>query len=129
MKDLIKKWWFGVIIIAIVIIIVSIFSELKTKGVGSAGVSLEEYQKIELGMSENTVTKIIDSNDEWFEDSIYEKCCQEVEKSKDNHKYRYTYKYIGDKGGYALITYEADYSNGDMFVLPTVSKKEEHNLK
>ena len=31
--------------------------------------------------------------------------------------------------GYAIVTYSADYSNGDVFVMPTVTHKENFNLK
>ena len=73
-------------------------------------------------MSQNSVTKIISPDD-------FETIKEEVEKKEENHIYRYVYKYYGEKGGYAIITYEADYSNGDMFVLPEVTKKEQFDLK
>lgn len=129
MKNIIKKWWFLLILIVLIIAILYFYYSSVNKGVGSAGISLEEFKKIELGMGETTVSKIVDTNDEWFDDDVYEKCCKEINKSKENHIYRYTYKYIGEKSGYALITFEADYSNGELFVLPIVSKKEQHNLK
>lgn len=129
MKDLIKKWWFWVIIVSLIIVTLFIYNSSNNKGVGTAGISLEEFKKIELGMGEIAVSKIIDTNDEWLDDNVYEKCCKEINKSKENHIYRYTYKYIGENGGYALVTFEADYSNGDLFVLPTVAKKEQRGLK
>lgn len=130
-KSILKRWWFWVIIVLVIIaIIVSIVSIKKENhGVGSAGISLEEFEEIELGMSQSKVQSIIDSEDKWDDDDIYDKCCQEINKSKKDSIYQYTYKYIGEKNGYAEITYEADYSNGDLFVLPVVSNKEQFNLK
>lgn len=132
MKDVIKKWWFGfiVIIVATIVIITIVLTGLKKgNGVGTAGISKEEFSKIEIGMSQTTVNSIIDNYDEWNDDETYKECCQEINKSNENHVYKYTYKYLGEKGGYAIITYEADYSSGDLFVLPTVSKKEQFNLQ
>lgn len=130
MKKKYKKWWLWLIILLIIVFLTIIFL-FKTKdvGVGSAGISLKEFQEIELGMSQSTVQSIIDSEDKWDNDEVYEKCCQEINKSKDGSIYQYTYKYIGEKEGYAEITYEADYSNGDLFVLPVVTSKKQINLK
>lgn len=130
MKHLIRKWWFwGIIIILLLSMIVFFYNSTKNKGVGSAGISLDEFKKIELGMGEMTVSRIIDPNNEWADNNIYEKCCIEIDKSKGSHIYKHTYKYIGEKGGYALVTFEADYSNGDLFVLPEVCEKKQYNLK
>lgn len=117
----------GILIIGIIIGIVLLnkFND----GIGSAGISLQEFNKIELGMSNSKVNSIIDEKDEWDDDIIYNKACKEVGKEKNNHFYSYTYKYIGENGGYALITYTAHYSGGDVFVMPTVSQKEQFNLK
>lgn len=117
----------GILIIGIIIGIVLLnkFND----GIGSAGISLQEFNKIELGMSNSKVNSIIDEKDEWDDDIIYNKACKEVGKEKNNHIYSYTYKYIGENGGYALITYTANYSGGDVFVMPTVSQKEQFNLK
>ncbi len=128
MKELIKKWWFWLIIGIVLVLIISIVIA-NSKGVGTAGISLEEFEEINLGMSNLTVNKIIDKFDEWDNDNIYDKCCKEISKSSKNSVYTYSYKYYGEKGGYAIITFEADYSKGDLFVLPRVAKKENFNLK
>ena len=130
MKDLIKKWWFWVVIVLVIIIVILITLVInKSGGVGTAGISLEEFEEINLGMSNSTVNKIIDKLDEWDDDNIYNKCCKEISKSSQNSVYTYSYKYYGEKRGYAIITFEADYSKGDLFVLPSVVKKENFNLK
>jgi len=128
MKNLIKKWWFWTIILVIVVIIVIIF-KTNSEGVGTAGISIEEYEEIALGMSNFKVNEIIDKLDEWHNDDVYNKCCEEISNSKNNHIYTYSYKYYGEKKGYAIITFEADYSKGDLFVLPSVVKKEKFDLK
>ncbi len=79
-------------------------------------------------MTQFQINSIIDEYDEWNDDAVYEKCCEEIEKCEDNHIYKYTYKYYGESGGYATITYEADYSKGESFVMPTVSKKDSVDL-
>ncbi len=130
MKDLIKKWWFWIITILVIIIATLITLTInKNQGVGTAGISLQEFEEIDLGMSNLTVNKIIDKLDEWNDNNIYQKCCKEVSKSSQNSIYTYSYKYYGEKSGYAIITFEADYSKGDLFVLPSVVKKENFNLK
>lgn len=96
---------------------------------GQAGINLKKFEDIQIGDSQFTVNSIIDSLDKWNDDKIYEKCVQEISKDSKDSVYNYTYKYVGENGGYALITFTADYSNGDSFVLPTVSKKEQINLK
>ncbi len=130
-KPIYKKWWFWLIIVLVIsaIVISLILIKKGNNGVGSAGISLEEFNQIELGMSQSKVQSIIDSEDKWDNDDIYDKCCQEISKSKEESIYKYTYKYLGENGGYAEITYKADYSNGDIFVLPTVSDKQQFNLK
>lgn len=130
MKSIIKKWWFWIIvlsIIAIVIILTAIIN--KSKGVGTAGINENEFEEIQIGMTQFDVNKIIDKLDEWNNDDIYKKCCEEISKSNKDHIYEYVYKYYGEKEGYAIITFEADYSKGDLFVLPEVTKKEQFNLK
>ncbi len=130
-KPIYKKWWFWLIIVLVIsaIVISIILIKKENHGVGSAGISLEEFEEIELGMSQSKVQSIIDSEDEWDDDDVYDKCCEEISKNKNESVYSYTYKYLGESGGYAEITYKADYSNGDMFVLPTVSDKQQFNLK
>lgn len=131
MKDIVKKWWFLLIVVLVIsmIVIAMLLIKKESNGVGSAGISLEEFNQIELGMGQSKVQSIIDSEDEWDDDNVYDRCCEETNKSEEGSVYRYTYKYIGENEGYAEITYEADYSNGDLFVLPTVVSKENFNLK
>lgn len=131
MKNLIKKGWFWIIICLMVIIIILIAFSLKkdSEGLGTPGISKKEYEKINIGMSQYEVDSIIDELDEWDDDAVYEKCCEEVSKESNDHKYTYQYKYYGEKSGYAIITYQADYSNGSYFETPEVIKKENYNLK
>ena len=121
LEDTIRKQKIVILIIFILVVVGMVFFNIsKSKGVGEDGISKEEYQKIQLGMSQTSVDKIVSS------DSVKK---EEIEKNSSNHIYKYTYKYYGEKGGYATITYEADYRNGDLFVLPEVTEKKEYNLK
>lgn len=139
MKKLVEQWWFWCIIALIILLIVVMsifrkgfkdgFNEALNKGVGSAGISKEEFEEIQIGMSQLDINSIIDKQDEWDDDSVYEKCCKEIKKTSENHIYTYQYKYLGEQGGYAIITYTADYSKGDSFVQPTVIDKKEVGLK
>lgn len=120
-------------IIAIVIVIIGLFILYKNKKVeykcNDAGISYEEFQKIQTGDSQFAVNEIVDPNDKLDNNKTYENCIIEVSKENKNSVYNYTYKYIGEKGGYAILTFTADYSNGDSFVMPGISKKEQYNLK
>lgn len=130
MKNIIKKWWIGLIIILVIIIILLAFLLLKkdNKGVGTAGISKKEFEEIRTGMSQFEVNSIIDKLDEWDDDEIYDKCCEEMSKEYKDSKYTYQYKYYGEKSGYAVITYQADY-NKSLFEIPEVIKKESFDLK
>lgn len=130
MKNIIKKWWFWAILILIIIIILLICLLLKkdSKGVGTPGISKKEFERISTGMSQFEVSSIIDELDEWNDDDIYEKCCEEISKEHNDHKYTYQYKYLGEKTGYAIITYQADYSKS-FTEIPEVIKKENFGLK
>lgn len=132
------KQKFNIIFIVIIIILLLIIAFLLGKsstfsssklGVGKAGISLEEFQKIDYGDSEMDVYKIIDPDDLLDEDDTYNKVVSEISKTKNEHIYTYTQKYMGEKNGYAEITYTADYSNGEFFVIPTVTNKINHDLK
>lgn len=131
MKNLIKKWWFWVsIILVLIAIIILILVISKEDGVGTAGISKEEFDEIKIGETTNfELNRIIDKNDEWFEDEIYEKCVEQIEESKEDKKHTYVYKYYGEKRGYAIITLQSDYSNGYLYNDVIVIKKENHNLK
>lgn len=129
MNNVFKKWWFWLIVFFVIIVCIIIVICMSKGGVGTPGISKEEYQKINIGMSNFEVNSIIDSKDEWDNDEIYSKCCIEIEKSEKNSVYSYTYKYLGEKSGYATVTYTADYSKGSFFVTPTVTYKKQYNLK
>ena len=47
----------------------------------------------------------------------------------DGIKYTYVYKYYGEKGGYAIITLQTDYSNGQIYNSVIVINKENHGFK
>ena len=113
-KTFYKKWWFWLIILAIIlaIILIIIFTNNNVDGVGTAGISKEEFDKIEVGKTTNfELNSIIDKKDEWNDDEIYDKCVEQIGEEKDNSKYTYIYKYYGENSGYAIITLQADYSN------------------
>lgn len=130
MKNIIRKWWFWIIVLSIIGIVIMLIATINnSKGLGTAGINEKEFEEIQIGMTQSDVNKIIDKLDEWNNDNVYTKCCEEISKNKKDHIYEYVYKYYGEKEGYAMITYEADYSEGDLFVLPKVTKKEQFNLK
>ena len=128
-----KKWWFWVVILVIIIIIAItsiILINKQSKGIGSAGISKKEFEKIKIGMDNFEVNSIIDKLGEWNDDKTYKKACEEVEKTKNESVYTYTYKYNGETEGYALITFQVDYSDGVYGLkYPKVVKKEQFNLK
>lgn len=127
MKDLIKKWWVWAIIGLFIVVAIILFTN---KGVGSAGISIEEFEDISIGMTQFKVNSIIDKLDEWNDDKIYNKCCEEISNSSEDGVYTYVYKYHGEQKGYAIITYEVDYSEGYLGLkYPEVVKKENYNLK
>lgn len=85
-------------------------------GIGEKGISKEEYEQISRGMSQYGVEDIIGGGGE------------KVSEKEENHVYTYTYKYQGEKSGYALITYSADYSDGPFYKSPKVTAMEQHDL-
>ena len=76
--NLIKKWWFWLIIAGIIIVIITIII-LIPKGVGSGGISLKEYDKITMGITNNGVEEIVAPNHEW--NHGYSKYVEEMSKS------------------------------------------------
>ena len=130
MKNIFKKWWFWLIIFLVIIVIILIFLLFKKdgNGIGTAGISKKEFDNISIGMSQFEVESIIDKFDEWYDDNVYEKSCEEISKEYKDNKYTYQYKYYGEKSGYAIITYQADYSKS-FIEIPEVVKKENFNLK
>lgn len=129
-----KKWWFWIIIVIIILIIATIIILLNvndtSNGVGSAGISKEEFEKIQVGKTTNfELNSIIDQKDEWDNDEVYNKCVEQIGEEKEDSKYTYIYKYYGEKTGYAIITLQADYSNGYFYNDVIVIKKENYGLK
>lgn len=130
MKKLIKKWWFWLIIMFCTLIIAIFVIKSNSNGVGTAGISKKEFDEIRIGKTTNFgLNDIIDKNDEWNNNEIYEKCVEQIGESKEDSKYTYVYKYYGEKSGYAIITLQADYSNGYYYNDVIVIKKEKFNLK
>ena len=127
-----RKWLF---IIVLLIILVALFSilvkgEKENKGVGTAGISKDEFKEIKIGETTNfELNDIIDKDNEWKDDKVYEKCVEQIGESKEEHRHTYIYKYYGEKGGYAIITLQSDYSNGYFYNDVVVIKKENFNLK
>lgn len=131
-KPIYKRWWFWTIIIGITIITVFIiiFTNNIHKGVGTAGISKEEFDEITIGKTTNfELNSIIDKYNEWDNNEIYNKCVEQIGEEKEDHKYTYVYKYYGEKNGYAIITLQADYSNNYFYNDVIVIKKEQFNLK
>lgn len=131
MKELIKKWWFWLMVVFTIIIVLVIFLIInKKESIGTAGISKEEFDEINLGMTQFEVNSIIDKLNEWDDDEVYNRCCQEISSTNKDGIYIYVYKYLGENSGYAIITYEVDYSNGYYGLqYPTVTERENHNLK
>lgn len=121
------------ILLSILVVFCIIFLVLfnnKSYGIGSAGISLEEFKKISNGMTQSEVENIIDSDDLWNDDNVYAQACIKLEENKNNSIYKYKYKYLGDKSGYAIITYEVDYSDGFYGLkYPEVVELQNHDLK
>lgn len=131
-KPIYKKWWFWTIIIgiAIITVFIIIFTNNTYKGVGTAGISKEEFDEIIIGETTNfELNSIIDKYNEWDNNEIYNKCVEQIGEEKEDHKYTYVYKYYGEKNGYAIITLQADYSNNYFYNDVIVIKKEQFNLK
>lgn len=125
-----KKILIPIIVILVFTICILLYIFQKNKGVGTAGISKKEFEKIIIGKTtQSELNKIIDNNDEWENDDIYAKCVEEISKSNEDKKYTYTYKYYGENGGYAIITLQADYSNGYFYNNVIVTKKESFGLK
>lgn len=120
------------IIILLIVLIFFLFinSPKSSNGIGSAGISLEEFNQIKIGMSQHEVDSIIDTDKLWNDDEIYDKACIKLNEENNNSIYTYKYKYLGHKSGYAIIVFSVDYSNG-MYGLeyPKVISKENFNLK
>lgn len=121
-----------IIIILLVVVIISMVFILRNinNGVGTAGISEDEFEEIQIGETTNfELSSIIDQNDEWSNDNVYDKCVEKISEEREEQKYTYVYKYYGEKSGYAIITLQADYSNGYFYNDVVVIKKEKFNLK
>lgn len=120
-----QKWWFWVIIICIFIVLIIslvLFSKGK-QGVGTAGISIEEFDEIQIGMTMTEVCKIINN------ENMNNVKSQQLEKIEDITGTLYKYRYEGEKKGYAIITYElstTDLWSGNGIKVIT---KEKFNLK
>lgn len=127
-----KKLWFWIIVI-LIIIVVFLFTMLITnssnKGVGTAGISKQEFDEIKIGTTNFELNNIIDKNNEWENDEVYDRCVEKIGEKEEDSKYTYIYKYYGEKAGYAIITLQADYSNGYFYNDVIVIEKEDYNLK
>lgn len=131
-KEQIYKKWLPAIVVLIILLVgitLIVVKNNNSKGVGSAGISKEEFDEIQVGETTNfELNGIIDKNDEWHNDEIYSKCVEEIEEKVEDSKYTYVYKYYGEKNGYAIITLQADYSNGNFYNDVIVIKKENFGL-
>lgn len=125
-----KKWWFWLIIATIIILFFTALFVFKIGGVGSAGISKKEFDEIVVGETTNfELNSIIDKDDKWHNDFIYHRCVEQISEEKEELKYTYTYKYYGEKGGYAIITLQSDYTNGNFYNPVIVIEKENFGLK
>ncbi len=80
--------------------------------------NIEEYEKIAIGMTMTEVEDIVGDRNHIK--------CEQLDRIEDVSSTIYTYKYFGEKKGYATITYELDiWSNKGMQVI----SKEIFNLK
>lgn len=94
----------------------ALFSGCGEKGAGPSGISKEEFGKVRMGMNNYELLKLIGGNG----DRIVE--------DEQNSVYTYTYKYPGEKGGYAIIVMRADMGES-ILNIPEVVSKEDHDLK
>lgn len=125
-----KKWWFWTIIAVAIILFFVILFIFKIGGVGSAGISKAEFDEIIIGETTNfELNSIIDKEDKWNNDFVYNRCVEQIGEEKEKSKYTYTYKYYGEKGGYAIITLQSDYTNGNFYNDVIVIEKENYGLK
>lgn len=108
-----KKWFLYVMLI---VTCLGLTGCSENQGVGPEGISLDEYNQIDIGMSQFEVNEIVGGGGE------------KIGEQKEEHIYSYTYEFPGEKSGSATITFTADYSDGDFFVMPSVSAKEQQNL-
>lgn len=107
-----------IISVIILIVIIIIFSIIDLNKIDPNGINLSEYEKIESGMTLTEVEDIIGKRNH----IKYE----QISRAEDSSSTVYTYKYYGEKNGYAIITYELDvWNNKGMLVI----NKENFNIK
>lgn len=94
----------------------ALFAGCGEKGAGPSGISKEEFNKARLGMNHYELLKIIGGNGD------------QIAEEEQNSVYTYTYKYPGEKGGYAIIVMRADMGES-ILNIPEVISKENHDLK
>lgn len=99
-----------------VILSVMCLSACGGSGIGAEGISKKEYEQISRGMSLFEVNGIVGGGGE------------KVSEKEEDSVYTYTYKYQGEKSGYALVTYSADYSDGAFYQEFKVTAMEQHDL-
>ena len=105
------------IIWGIVFILSLILTSCTNGGIGEEGISKNEFEQIKRGMSQFEVDEIVGG----YGEKIAEK--------EEDHVYSFTYKYQGEKKGYAIITFTADYSDGLSYQTPEVTAMEQHDLR
>lgn len=125
-----KKWWLwtiiGIIIIIIIFCFVPIYSQNKIDYIKDEGISLSEFNAIEVGKTDILALKGLIG----YTDKNFDKIVSEVEEpiyeedEEGNVHIYYKQKYMGENGeGYAIITIERHL---DEF---TVIEKENFGLK
>ena len=107
-----------IICLAIFIIFLLFFILSSVFTTDSNGINMEEYEKIQTGMTMTEVEDIVGTRNNIK--------CEQINRFEDISSTVYIYKYYGEKKGYATITYELDiWSNKGMQVI----SKENFNLK
>ena len=109
-----------IIIISVIIFIafIIIFLIIESNKMDPNGINLSEYEKIENGMTLTEVEDIIGKRNHIKS--------EQIKRVEDSSSTVYTYKYYGEKNGYAIITYELDvWNNKGMLVI----SKENFNIK
>lgn len=104
--------------VAVLIVIIVVFLIISSNKIEPNGINISEYDKIQNGMTLTEVEDIIGERNH----IKYE----QINRIEDSSSTVYTYKYYGEKNGYALITYELDvWNNRGMQVI----SKENFNIK
>lgn len=124
--NLIKKWYFWLIIAGIIMGLTTIIILFPQLGVGSGGISLEEYNKITIGTTDEDLEKIVAPNREWLLKDL-DKYIEIISTSKDGLIYTEVRKIKGENGGYAIITLQRDFKIS--LSSYKVVKKEQFDLK